>query len=246
MIITKDIIIDGNFEKINTVDWILSGPTQVHYEESNQNHYCQLESTASIMQTIPLQPDTEYTLKFDCRGPGGVLVNIQNLKNYQEIFMLECNRDRTTEWHTESYVFKTPTELNSTRLYFQCLWDAQADTVDVDNIVLEETVFEYHTPEWIDWSWTSGRKVDRVYFKNRGGVVSQHNVLYIGGELMFDYGVVEAGKEYESDNNIDMPGYIDQQFVLYAVNDATGEKYVLIDKSGEDMYKPGKIYLDDI
>ncbi|KNC10079.1 hypothetical protein AC791_15885 [Klebsiella sp. RIT-PI-d] len=245
MIITKDIIIDGNFEKIDTVDWVLSGPTQVHYEESNQNHYCQIDSTASIMQTIPLQPDTEYTLKFGCRGPGGVLVNIQDLQNYQEIFILECNRDRTTEWHTESYVFKTPTQLNSTRLYFQCLWDAQADTVDIDSIVLDETVFEYHTPEWVDWSSTSAEYHDRYYFKTRIGVINQHTVLYVGEALMFDYGIVEADKEYVSDNNITAQ-YKPEMFSLYAVDDTTGKKYLLTSNSGASLYQGGKIYPKDM
>ena len=245
MIITKDIVIDGNFEKIDTVDWILSGPTQVHYEESSQNHYCQIDSTASIMQMIPLQPDTEYTLTFACRGQGRLMVDIVDLKTYNGVFQRECNHDKTTDWHTESYVFKTPAQLHATQLHFQCLWDAQADTVDIDNIVLDETMFEYHTPEWIDWSSTSAEYHDRYYFKTRIGVINQHTVLYVGEELMFDYGIVEADKEYASDNNITAQ-YKSEVFSLYAVDDTTGEKYLLTSNSGASLYQGGKIYPKDM
>lgn len=134
--------------------------------------------------------------------------------------------------------------MTSLRLHFETLWDDAGNTIDVDNIQLESVEFEYHTPETIDVKW--GGTTPGIYkVVNRQNVVDQHNVLYVNGQLVCDFGVTVAGQTYSSPN-IFSGADRNSVFSLRAIDDNTGIEYIVYDCAGSALYGAGHITPDDI
>lgn len=242
MIISTDLIVNGDFENTTDKVWTLSGASQIEYEGDSENHYCEINPTASIMQTVKLKPNKKYQVMLDCCGGATGTLAIVTLLDLQTMIEWDINPDKNTAWHTESYGFKT-TDFEGTlsvRVHIQVPWNSASAPIDVDNVKLLETEFECHAPQWV-------KLVDQVdgtevfEFKSRANSNTQHYQLYRDGVMIKDYPQVKASIIYDTDS-MD----INSVFVLKAIDDNTGESYVLFEGTEKDLYLSGEIEVDDI
>ncbi|WP_373240135.1 carbohydrate binding domain-containing protein [Kluyvera ascorbata] len=241
MIISTDLIVNGDFENTTDKVWVLSGSSQIEYEGDAENHYCEINSTASIMQTITLKPNTKYQVQVDCRGNATGTLSLVTLGLYPATLgEWKINTAKNAEWHTETYSFTTQDFEGGARLHIQVPWNSAGAPVDVDNVKLLETEFECHAPQWVDLvDQADGTEI--FEFQSRSDVNTQHYQLYRDGVMIMDYPQVESDVIYDTDKM-----GINSVFILKAIDDNSGESYVVFEGTEKDLYESGVIEVDDI
>ncbi|UGS39674.1 hypothetical protein [Pseudocitrobacter corydidari] len=241
MFISTDLIVNGGFENTTDKAWVLSGASQIKYEGDAQNHYCEVAPTASIMQSVVLKADTFYRVQLDCCGKASGTLSLITYDLYPvTLGEWKINGAKNAEWHTENFSFTTPATGGNVRLHIQVAWNADNAPVDVDNVKLLETDFEYHAPQWVDLvDQVDGTEI--FEFQSRANVNTQHYKLYRDGELIQDYAVVNPDAIYDTEKM-----GINSVFTLCAVDDKTGKSYVVYEGTEKDLYASGVIEVDDI
>lgn len=238
---TDNLISDGDFENNATNAWILSDRSGINIDKDSGNKYCNIDSTASVMQHVTLQKGTEYLVSFDCKGLSLGTVQIIDSLSAEVYWEKDFNVNPQDEWHRESASFKLISDIAVLSLRFNNPWNQNETVLSVDNIDLSLSEFSFNTPLWVDLQGNAS--YDQPFeFQTRSEVPQQHDRLYVDNALIQDFPDTVADTNYRTDKFF-TKSYESSTFKLVAVDDRDGKEYLLYQGLGSDLFKKDVIYL---
>ncbi|EBZ0491435.1 hypothetical protein D6445_11740 [Salmonella enterica subsp. enterica serovar Infantis] len=130
---SSNIIIDGQFDADTFANWTPSDSSLVS-NPSDDNAYCHIEATASVMQDVSYVAGTQYVFAFYSRAANGGTVSMLDPTSGETFFTASI--PSSTDWvYNQHAVTATDDWSVYVALHFQAPYN---NSLDIDNVVMQE------------------------------------------------------------------------------------------------------------
>ncbi|WP_368750200.1 hypothetical protein [Klebsiella aerogenes] len=141
---SDNLVMNGDFEtndgSLNAWSTTSSGSGVTNESETitTTNNYCQIATTESVYQQVPLQASVAYNLTFNTKGTVKGQVAIMLVNSNTSYWSQDFNSGVTADWHAENFSFTPDSSWGAGPfvLHFHSYSGADGSTTDIDNVVL--------------------------------------------------------------------------------------------------------------